>query len=1022
MGNSQLSDKARFFLRNAKRFSLLILLGFVGLGAVATLSLSKLQTEYSMKQFLPREHPLITADDAMKARFQLSDLEPFFALVSLPEGNGNWLDPARMDRLQKETIALSEINGVERTLSLATVEGASSSKEGLTVGRLLELTPAKEWETRILQDPILTPHLITPDARTIVLVVGLKDIPASQSAAIQAEARARLTQAFPGAMVRLGGIPAVQAEMSAVLGEELKNFLGLSLLASMFMLLLFFRSWSSIFVPMVLMVLANVISLAWMAWTGVAFTVLSSTLPVLVAVTVVSMAAHTMLRYASDWELAKRSQDNPNPIRVLMYSYRGLLMPNFLTAVTTAVGFLAIGIADIPLIRQYGLTVGFSIFVCWFVVIAVLFPLLVLFPVPEVRKWTESRARWAIWVTEHKRETLFLVALIAGAFMWKGKTLNWSAQLFDDLPKSFEARATTEFVDSKMGGMIPLDIVIEAKEENAWNDPAALARLDTIAREWRQDQRVGSVMGVQDFLRAAGKVQGRDLPISRAEAAEYGFLYAFSDENPLKKFLTADGRAARVNLRLHDIPGNEMESLVSAYVQKAQKEFPEWKVSAAGMATTVHKLNNELCYELIYGFWQALALIAVLLAFVFRSARWALVSIVPNLLPAVILMGALSFGDTAIKPGIALIFSIALGISFDNTIYLLGRLRLLRERSTLSRIDVTKAWYQEGNLCLFSSLALSAGFLVFTASYFSLNQQFGFYMLVSIAGGLIGDLILLPALLEAFPRLVQSPVNQKEKSMNKAVAASVILALTIAPAVHAAQVDPNNAKSLLDQVEKNVTSQDEVATVKMVITEPDGTKKDRALEIRRKGKEDKQRVLVRMQGPADLKGTALLSVSKGKESDQWLYLPSSKQTRRILSSKKNSSFMDSELSYEDMGTSADAQFESKVLKQEDLNGRKFSVVENTPKGESSYGKILLWIDLGTYLVGKMEYYDKSMKLLKVSTFSGYKQFDKGVWRAQKISVSNVQNKRGTVLELSGLALNKGLEDEEFTEGALTDGD
>ena len=132
--------------------------------------------------------------------------------------------------------------------------------------------------------------------------------------------------------------------------------------------------------------------------------------------------------------------------------------------------------------------------------------------------------------------------------------------------------------------------------------------------------------------------------------------------------------------------------------------------------------------------------------------------------------------------------------------------------------------------------------------------------------------------------------------------------------------------------------------------------------------------------------------------------------------------MDSELSYEDMGTNSDAQFESKVVKQDDWNGRKFTVIENTPKGQSTYGKILLWVDLGTYLVGKMEYYDKSMKLLKVSTFSGYKQFDKGVWRAQKVSVSNVQNKRGTVLELSNLALNKGLEDEEFTEGALTEGD
>ena len=131
--------------------------------------------------------------------------------------------------------------------------------------------------------------------------------------------------------------------------------------------------------------------------------------------------------------------------------------------------------------------------------------------------------------------------------------------------------------------------------------------------------------------------------------------------------------------------------------------------------------------------------------------------------------------------------------------------------------------------------------------------------------------------------------------------------------------------------------------------------------------------------------------------------------------------MDSELSYEDMGTSSDANYESKVLSKKQDGGRDFTLIENTPKGESTYGKTVIWVDEKTSLVGKIEYFDKSGKPLKVSTFSGYKKYD-NVWRAQKIQVSNLQNKRGTVLELSGLKLNKGLDDGEFTESALTEGD
>lgn len=257
----------------------------------------------------------------------------------------------------------------------------------------------------------------------------------------------------------------------------------------------------------------------------------------------------------------------------------------------------------------------------------------------------------------------------------------------------------------------------------------------------------------------------------------------------------------------------------------------------------------------------------------------------------------------------------------------------------------------------------------------------------------------------------------------RASSLALSLAFTLlAGAVPALATTAENAKPILDKVSKNMTAKDEVATLKMTIIEADGTKKNRELEVRRKGQDEKQKVLVKLQSPADLKGTSLLSVSKGKESDQWFYMASTKQARRIQSSNRNGRFMDSELSYEDMGTSSDAKYESKVLGEKSENGRSYTLVENTPKGESSYGKIVIWVEKGKYLVDKMEYFDKSMKPLKVSTFSDYKKFDGGVWRAQRISVTNSQTKRGTELELSGLKLNKGLDDGEFTESALTEGD
>jgi predicted RND superfamily exporter protein len=757
MSEIQVSGIIQFLMKNARRGSFLIMVGFAVLGTVSAFSLHNLRTEYSMRQFLPPHHALMESDDRVKARFQLPEIEPFFALVTLEDRlPGTWLEMDRVTKLRAVTDGFRTMDDVTGAVSIGSVEGATNTKEGITVGRLLELTPQAQWKERILGDPILTPGLLTPDARTAVIPVWIEPgVTTARNGQIQAEVRKQLTETFPGTKVSLGGIPAVQTEMNKILGKELGNFLLLSLLASLCTLLLFFRSVSSVFVPMILMVLANVISLAWMAWTGVAFTVLSSTLPVLVALTVVSMSTHTMLRYAADWELAKRKSDNPNRLRVLLQSYYGLLGPNTLTAITTSVGFFALAYGNIPLIRQYGITVGISIVVCWAVVMGALLPLLTLFPVPVARHWTEKRATWAVWVTVHNKKVLGVIGVFCAVMLFFGKDLNWSARLFDDLPKGHEARATTEFVDAKLGGMIPLDIVIEKNEENAWNDPAALHRLDDFAAKLRQHASVGSVVGPQDFIRAAGKVAGRGLASTRQEAAEYGFLYSMSSSNVYKRFVTVDGRAARLNLRLHDIPADQMKKFVTEVKAETEALFPGWKVTPAAMATTVHELNNELCIDLIYGFWQALLVISLVLACVFRSVRWTIAAALPNLVPVIVLLGAMAIFHTPVKPGIALIFSIALGISFDNTVYLLGRLRLLRDRSANRDINVMKAWYQEANLCMFSSFALVAGFMVFLASFFTLNQQFGFYMVVAILGGMLGDLVLLPAMLAAFPWMVK---------------------------------------------------------------------------------------------------------------------------------------------------------------------------------------------------------------------------------------------------------------------------
>jgi outer membrane lipoprotein-sorting protein len=230
---------------------------------------------------------------------------------------------------------------------------------------------------------------------------------------------------------------------------------------------------------------------------------------------------------------------------------------------------------------------------------------------------------------------------------------------------------------------------------------------------------------------------------------------------------------------------------------------------------------------------------------------------------------------------------------------------------------------------------------------------------------------------------------------------------------------PLSADQILKEVEKRVSAVDESAIIDMTVVEANSASKTREVEIRRKTQGSSHKVMVKIESPASLRGTALLSISDGKNDEQWLYLPSSKQTRRILSSNKSANFLDSELSYEDMGAASTRKFANAILRTEPTTEGDVAVIESkTISGDSSYSRIVTWVPLKTFLVSKIEYYSRDGKLLKTTQMGNYKSFPGGVWRTEEVVVSNVQNHRSTQLKLKDLKLNQGLGDQAFTQTAM----
>jgi predicted RND superfamily exporter protein len=737
--------------KTAKLLAWAALAVFAGLGVFGAMSLDKLQTVYSVMQFLPTHHPALRMDQEVRAKFHIEDLPTFIGVVALDKSEqGSWFRGERMNKIDAATSKLKNLKGVANVVSLANVQGAVEVDGALSVGELMKLTPEKHWMERVLNDRLLTPNLVSHDGRTAMIYAQLESADAHLLVDFQRQFKTILKQTFPKADTSVGGVPAVQADLGLLLNKELINFLALTLLACAITLFAIFKTPSTVLIPLTLVGFCNLMVFALMAWTGLEFTVLSSTVPILVFIDVMSLSLHILLRvhedskvisYSSRWELVK-------------HSCWKLALPNLLGSFTTCMGFLTLLHSDVPMIRSYGMAVSAGILFSSFFTNIGIMPLMMLFPLSEPREWVHRPARWSLGVILRRREAITVALIVSLGCAFIGRNLDWTGRLFDDLPKGQEARTTTERIDRLMGGVVPLQMVIRAPRGKDWVDPVRIAKLDKLVQDLRSMRGIGTAQSVPDFMRASGVTS--KLPTKRAGVAELYFLYSMAESNPMKMYLTGDNRSVRIEMKLHDLPANVVQNLLARAQRHAQAAFPDSRVQIGGMGAIVHLIHHEISEELIFGFWEATAAIVLMLLFVFRSLRLALVACVPNLVPPMILLGYLAMTHTPIKPGVAIIFSIALGLAFTNTIYLINRMRSIRgKRLTL---PVMRTFYVEANPCLVATFVVMMGFSVFMGSYFELNRTFGICMMVSILGGLLGDLILLPAMLSQWPWMLEAKI------------------------------------------------------------------------------------------------------------------------------------------------------------------------------------------------------------------------------------------------------------------------
>ncbi|MGE4131001.1 MAG: RND family transporter [Bdellovibrionales bacterium] len=733
-----------------KIFTFASLMVFAILIPAAVYFATKITSNYSMDQFLPKKHPLLTWDRESKKIFHVAPASPHILLLSLDKkSKSKWHDDKLLNGLIKLTQDIEKQRTVKTVVSLGNIQSAYEQKDQLIVGTLKDLRHEGFNLKAVLDDPLYTPNIISKDGRHTAIFVIPDRLTQAQHEHLIQKMNYFAKKHVPDARVRIGGPAAIRTQLLDLLTHELMIFLVLSLLAAMAVVRGMFHSWWVLPKVMLVLVVVNVLCLGLFGLLGISVNILTSTLPIIVTVTALGITNHTIVRMAAGSHLPTHAR-----LAFMKKLLKELLIPHALTASTTAAGYACLIPSYVAIISDFGKIVSLGVLVSAMTALMIVPHLLLWTAWPKPRKFLTQSNGFSFFLVRKAKYLAPGVAALVALFAVAGLNLSWTARIFDDLPLGHPTRSTTDLIAKQLGGVAGVDFMVGSnKRKDTWKNPIQVRQLHRLAQKWRQDKKIGSVITLADFM-ATGTNKNR-LPKKRKAIAELQFLYGMSGDSPLKQYLSSDEKWTRIAVRLPDLPASQNKLIIAKMQKDLRRFFPGLKIKTSGLATIVPTINDDISRQLMWGFFEALFWIVLLISIALRSLKWGLVAVLPNLVPPAVLVGMMALLGVDIKPGIAIIFAISLGMSFDNTVYVLLRLRyILNSKPKTKRLPIYSLMKKETIPCLVSSSALMAGFSIFLFSQFPVNKMFGAFMLIAIVAGLLGDLVWLPALLRRLPWLL----------------------------------------------------------------------------------------------------------------------------------------------------------------------------------------------------------------------------------------------------------------------------
>ncbi len=571
--------------------------------------------------------------------------------------------------------------------------------------------------------------------------------------------------------VHASGMSYIRTLNSQNIIDEMQWFVAGSLLVTSIIFFLFFKSLRATLIAMTTVLIGVMWAFGFLGLLKFEITVLTALIPPLIIVIGIPNCIFLINKYQQEYK------NHKNKTKALQRVISKIGNVTLITNVTTASGFATFIFTESSLLKEFGIVASINILAIFLLSLLIIPIMYSYMPAPKEKhlkhlnkKWIEGFVDWMERMVRQRRINIyiislaFLIASIIGIYQ-----IRVSGSIIEDIPKNADFYKDIKFFEEEFDGIMPLEILIDTKKEKGVMKMATLKRMEELSQLIEKQEELSKPISVVNLVKYAkqayynGNPTYYELPSSNERNFILPYASSFSEStNLMGAYVDSTGQYARITTFMKDIGTDKMKHAEDKLRAKIKTLFPEerYEVSLTGKALVFQKGTDYLVRNLITSLTLAILLIALFMAWMFRSFRMILISLIPNLLPLLVTAGLMGYLGVPIKPSTILVFSIAFGISVDDTIHFLAK---YRQELQANKWDIKKSVYaslrETGVSMFYTSIVLFFGFSVFMISNFGGTVALGGLVSITLLLAMLANLLLLPSLLLT----LESSIIKKKK-------------------------------------------------------------------------------------------------------------------------------------------------------------------------------------------------------------------------------------------------------------------